>query len=210
MQETQPTPTDTDAGTSSQDHLTKNSSPPTHDPSANGVQVSPTAVASTASHHPKNEERDTGCTGTDGHLDSIGLNAINPSEPHMTTSTSGGSDESNSEPIVDGEIAAEELQDNFRYACWVASVPGLPCFYLLFAFHNNTWNRKIGKAFKRGRPGSIHHMTSGGCEVDMGGAQMPKQCTGPSVRALYHVFQTPDLSVMESTRLDRQETRFQV
>ena len=64
----------------------------------------------------------------------------------MTTSTSGGGDESNSEPIVDGEIAAEELQDNFRYACWVALVPGLPRFYLLFVFHNNTWNRKIGKA----------------------------------------------------------------
>ena len=30
--------------------------------------------------------------------------------------------------------------------CWVASVPGLPRFYLLFVFHNNTWNRKIGKA----------------------------------------------------------------
>ena len=123
MQETQPTPTDTDAGTSSQDHLTKNSSPTAHDPSANGVQVSPTAVALTAACHPSNEKKDTGCTGTDSHLDSIGLNAINPSEPHVTTSSSGGGDErvnENSEPIVDGEIAAEELQDNFRYACWVS------------------------------------------------------------------------------------------
>ena len=113
MQETQPTPTDTDAGTSSQDHLTKNSSPTTHDPSANGVQVSPTAVTLTASHHPRNEKKDTECTGTDGHLDSIGLNAINPSEPHMATSTSGGGDErvnENSEPIVDGEIAHHWLK----------------------------------------------------------------------------------------------------
>ena len=83
----------------------------------------------TASHHPKNEKRDTGCTGTDGHLDSIGLNAINPSELHMATSTSGGGDErvnENSEPIVDGEIAAEELQDNFRYARRVTLVTRPP------------------------------------------------------------------------------------
>lgn len=76
----------------------------------------------TAAHHSRNEKKDDDCTGTDGHLDSMGLNAINPSESHVTTSSSsgGGSDErvnENSEPIVDGEIEGGELQDNFRYGC---------------------------------------------------------------------------------------------
>lgn len=85
------------------------------------MQASPTPVSLTAAHHVRNEKKDDECTGTDGHLDSIGLNAINPSEPHVTTSSSGGdSDErvnENSEPIVDGEIEEGELQDNFRYGC---------------------------------------------------------------------------------------------
>ena len=46
----------------------------------------------------------------------------------------------------------------------LSSFPGLPCFYLLFAFII-TREQKTGK--KWGRPGSIHHMS--GCEMDVGG-----------------------------------------
>ena len=46
---------------------------------------------------------------------------------------------------------------------------------------------------KQGRPGSIHHVNwpqVSGHKVDIGGEgpNWPKQCTGPSVRALYCVF----------------------
>ena len=59
---------------------------------------------------------------------------------------------------------------------------------------------------KQGRPGSIHHVNDvrwmrSGCRG--GGVQLPKQLTGPSVRALYRVFRAPDLSVMETPGLDQ-------
>ena len=62
------------------------------------------------------------------------------------------------------------------------------------------------------RPGSIHHMndvrwTWGGRRG--GGVQLPKQHTGPSIRALYHVFGLQTLAWWKPC-LDRQETSFQV
>ena len=75
----------------------------------------------------------------------------------------------------------------------LASVPGFPCFDLPFAFtiKHDRWK------LKRGRPGSIHHVndvrwTRGGHRE--GGAQLPKQHTGPSVRALYLVFRLQTLT----------------
>ena len=48
----------------------------------------------------------------------------------------------------------------------LASFPGLPRFYLSFnCVHNNTREWKTGE--KRGRPGSIHHVS--GRKVDIGG-----------------------------------------
>ena len=51
-------------------------------------------------------------------------------------------------------------------------------------------------------------MTSGGREVDAGG-EGPNCQTGSPVQALLR-FRTPDLSVMETIRLDQYETQFQV
>ena len=86
--------------------------------------------------------------------------------------------------------------------CCYSLVPRPPRFDHLFAF---TTIRKVGGKLKLGRPGSIHHMNDirwmrGGRR--WGGAQLPEQCTGRSVWALYHIFRAPDHSVMESTRLD--------
>ena len=44
-------------------------------------------------------------------------------------------------------------------------VPRPPLFFPSVCVHNNTWEQKTGE--KRGRPGSIHHMS--GREVDVGG-----------------------------------------
>ena len=63
----------------------------------------------------------------------------------------------------------------------IALVPGLSRFDPPFAF---AIIRKVGRKLKLGKPGSIHHMndirwTRGGRRG--GGAQLPEQCTGPSV-----------------------------
>ena len=76
----------------------------------------------------------------------------------------------------------------------LALFSGLPRFDLLFAFTvKHDW-RKL----KWGRPGSIHHIndvrwTQGG-RREGGGAQLPKQRTGPSVQALYRVFRLQTLA----------------
>ena len=82
-------------------------------------------------------------------------------------------------------------------------VPRPPLFLPSVCVHNNTRERKTSE--KRGRPGSIHHVndvrwTRGG--RGGGRAQLPKQCTASSVRELLPQFWTPDLSVIETTRLD--------
>ena len=67
----------------------------------------------------------------------------------------------------------------------LASVPSLPRFDLPLESEDR-------QKLKQGRPGSIHHVndvrwTQGGRRGG-GGAQLPKQRTGPSIRALYRVF----------------------
>ena len=54
-------------------------------------------------------------------------------------------------------------------------------------------------------------MMSGGREVDVGGegSNCQNHAQDPPFECST-VFQTPDLSVMETTHLDQQETRFQV
>ena len=57
--------------------------------------------------------------------------------------------------LVNGKLMPSDL----------ASFPGLPPFLPSVCVHNNTRERKTGE--KRGRPGSIHHVS--GREVDVGG-----------------------------------------
>ena len=70
---------------------------------------------------------------------------------------------------------------------------------------NNIREWKTGKKWEK--PGSIHHMNDvrwmqGGRRG--GEVQLPKQRTGSSVRVLYCSYGLdPDLSVIETTRLDR-------
>ena len=91
----------------------------------------------------------------------------------------------------------------------VASFPGLPRFYLPFAFTIIHRSRRPAKNWE-GLEAFITWMTSGGCNVDVGGR-------GPTAKTTHKIiclstspcFQTPDLSVMETIRLDRKETHFQ-
>ena len=78
-------------------------------------------------------------------------------------------------------------------------VPRTPPFLPSLCVHNNTQEWKTGE--KQGRPGSIHH-------VMQGGRGAPNYQNYP----FEHLprFRTPDLSVMETTCLDRYETHFQV
>ena len=48
---------------------------------------------------------------------------------------------------------------------FISLVPRPPSFLPFICVHNNTREHKTGE--KRGRPGSIHHVS--GCEVDVGG-----------------------------------------
>ena len=76
----------------------------------------------------------------------------------------------------------------------VASVPGLPPFWSPICVHNNTQNQKIGENYNREGLGAfITWMTSGGHDRG-GGAQLPRQRTGPSVRALYRIFELQTLA----------------
>ena len=85
----------------------------------------------------------------------------------------------------------------------VASFPGLPPFLPSFAFtliHGSGSSAKNGE----GLGAFITWMTSGGCEVDMGGGgvggrvQLPKQHTRLSVRVLYRSF---ELQTLASSKL---------
>ena len=62
----------------------------------------------------------------------------------------------------------EEVLEWFNYPCArtpTSLVPRPPPFLPSVCVDNNTWEQKTGE--KRGRPGSIHHVS--GREVDVGG-----------------------------------------
>ena len=67
----------------------------------------------------------------------------------------------------------------------IASFLGLSCFYLPFAF--TKIHRSGRPAKKRGRPGSIHHMS--GCEVDVGGRADIQICIHTKLENDFHTGQ---------------------
>ena len=107
-----------DAGSPSRDSLTTNATPTSHDtshdPSANGVQETATTTI-TQNQTNRSEEEGEGHSGSNTNSVSVGLNDVNPSESHQTTTTGGGERvNENSRQMQDGEVGETDLHDNFR------------------------------------------------------------------------------------------------
>ena len=97
---------------------------------------------------------------------------------------------------TDQTCEKEKRRANWSTAKWVLT--GLPSFYLPFGFTIIHRSGRLAKN-REGQGAFITWMTSGGRELGGrrgGGAQLPKQHTGPSIQALYCVFVLQTLTTL--------------